>query len=59
MSILLEGVNSPKTCSECLYKNYFAFINCTLFLEMGEQITKKKHCNCPLKEIENNIKKEV
>ena len=53
MSILLEGVNVPKSCADCVENSYYAFVNCTRFLEMGNQITKHKHNDCPLKEVKN------
>ena len=51
MSILLEGVSAPASCYECISHNYYAFVNCVRFLEMGDSIKKHKHVDCPLKEL--------
>lgn len=53
MSILLKGVDVPKSCADCINQNYFAFMNCNRFLEMGNAIAKEKHKDCPLIEVED------
>jgi hypothetical protein len=55
MSILLKGVDVPKSCADCINQNYFAFVNCNRFLEMGNAITKEKHKDCPLIEVVEDV----
>lgn len=54
MSILLRNVDVPKSCADCIMKNYYAFLNCTRFLEMGNRIKYERHKECPLIEVKEN-----